>query len=188
MLPVPYYSQRDASGAASDQWYRMCNSSSNAMLAEFLIPKCLSESAAESDMGVDDFYLIQYVENFGDSTDHNAQTQALEALGIESEWCTDLTFEDIDASLEKGIPVVIAGYHKGSVWAPEGGHVWIIIGKVEGGYLCHDPWGYGFRYEDHNGEAVFYPKKPTLNNRWAIDGCGWGRIVTAIDGVPTGLK
>jgi hypothetical protein len=179
---VPYYSQRDN----PEQSWRVCNSSSCAMLAQTLKPGCL----------VDDYqYWVDHVNPYGDSPDHNIQTAALQRLGIRSEWRTNLDYVDIDRSLALGIPMVIGVYHKGSLSAPTGGHILVIVGKdfAKGKevYTAKDPWGEGFdgNYEaNHNGDNVRYPVS-SLSVRWGGKGAGegWGRIVTAIDGKPTGL-
>ncbi|NES69055.1 MAG: hypothetical protein F6K24_29400 [Okeania sp. SIO2D1] len=67
--------------------------------------------------------------------------------------------------------------HKGTLNYPTGGHICVVVGKKSGGYTCHDPWGYGFSYEDHNGQAGYYPYQ-SLDARWLVEGdhSGWGRI------------
>lgn len=189
-LDVAYQSQRDAAGKAADYWWHMCNSSCHAMLIDFLKPGLISDPAHDAGMAIDDYYLNEFVTPFGDSEDHNVHTAALQELGIESYWSQELSYADIDRSLAVGIPMPIGVLHRGSVWAPEGGHIILAIGKDGEGYRFNDPWGYGFAYSDQNGANVFYPKKPSLNNRWLVDGpnAGWGRIITAIDGVKTGLE
>lgn len=189
-LKVPYQSQRDAEGNASDRWWHMCNSSTHAMLAEFLKPGCLSKPAKKKKLQIDDYYLTTLVDATGLETEnHNAHTQALETLGIESYWSYALGFEDATRSLNAGIPFACGVAHKGSVWAPEGGHIILAIGEDDAGWTVHDPWGAGFSYQQWNGAGVYYPREHSLRNRWLLDGpnAGWGRIVTAIDGKPTGL-
>ena len=165
-LKVPYFSQRDN----LVDWHRTCNSSSSAMFAEYFKPGCIGNS--------DDLYWSKYVRERGDTTSHNVQTAALKALGINSEFRTDLGYDDLDRELDANCPVVISVLHKGTIATPTGGHVLIVIGKYPGGYICHDPWGKGFDYADHNGKSVRYPCSPSLDARW-LEGRsngGWGRI------------
>ena len=161
---IPHFSQRDN----YTQSYRTCNSSSCAMGAAFIKPGCIRN---------DDEYL-QRVLSLGDTTDHDVQTRVLKSYGIGSQFRTNLDYEDLDAQLERNRPIVIGILHKGSIHSPSGGHMVIVIGKWEKGYICNDPWGnLNSGYEDHNGEKVYYSRK-SLDARWLMDGpkTGWGRI------------
>jgi len=178
-LKVPYYSQRDNN---SSQWWRQCNTSSHAMVLNFLKPGSVAS---------DDDYFQRYVAPNGDTTDWNVHTNALRRFGIESVYRQDMDFEDLEESLLLGFPVAIGVLHKGPVAAPSGGHILVIIGmdKDKGVFYANDPWGAGFSYTDHNGRGVEYPIYPSLDRRWLADGdrSGWGRLITAVDGKPTGL-
>ncbi|HIK53229.1 MAG TPA: C39 family peptidase, partial [Oscillatoriales cyanobacterium M59_W2019_021] len=163
-LPVPYWSQRDN----MEQPFRTCNTSSCAMVAKFL---------GANISGDDDYF--QYVIKYGDTTDHGAQTQALAEIGIQSTWNTDLDFEDLDKSLESGLPIVIGILHRGPIEAPSGGHMLVVIGRnANGDYIVNDPFGSvldGYASED--GEGLLYPRD-MLVRRWTADGAktGWGRL------------
>lgn len=175
---LKYYSQRDN----RDDWWRQCNSSTHAMLLNYLKPDSVAS---------DDEYYQDYVAPFGNTTDWTIHTKALKKFGIESVFRTDLDFDDLDRSLELGFPVPIGVYHKGTINNIDlhSGHVLLIVGKQEDTYIAYDPWGNGFSYEDHNGKGVEYPASPSLERRWLTDGerTGWGRLITSIDGQPTGL-
>jgi hypothetical protein len=167
-LAVPYYSQRDNLVEAE----RTCSTSSHAMLVSFLKPGAIK--------GDDDYYR-RFVQSIFDSPDWGGHTMALEKLGIRSEFRTDLSYKDLDRSLEAGYPVVMGVLHKGSLKTPFGGHVIICRGRDASrtGYICNDPWGVGFQsYTDPNGEGVFYPKT-SLDARW-VPGAGFGRIVHSV--------
>ena len=139
------------------------------MVAEYLKPGCIK--------GSDDYYFINHFRPNWDSTDHSAQTKALKELGIDSGFSYNLDYEDLDKELAENHPVVIGVLHKGSIHQPSGGHMIVVIGKYESGYICHDPWGRGFDYANHNGRSVRYPYQ-SLNARWLADGAGtgWGRV------------
>lgn len=178
-LKVPYYSQRDNQ---SSEWWRQCNTSSHAMLLNYLKPGSVAS---------DDDYFQRYVRPVGDTTDWGVHTQALKRFGIESVYRQDLDFGNLKKSLTLGFPVAIGVLHKGPVAAPSGGHILVIIGMDEekGVFYANDPWGTGFSYADYNGKKVEYPMYPSLDRRWLADGdkSGWGRLITAIDGKLTGL-
>lgn len=188
-LKVPYYTQVDNRSQAM----RTCNSSTHAMLLNYLKPGSVKS---------DDDYWKKFVQPYGDSTDHNVHTQALREHGIESLWRTDLDFEHINRSLNVKIPVAIGVAHRGNVYTPIGGHIILVVGRKDGGnarsinddvYYVHDPLGAGFEYTSVTlGKGAYqeYPVIPSLVNRWQVEGArsGWGRVITAIDGKPTGLK
>ncbi len=163
-LPVPYLSQRDN---IIGSW-RTCNTSSCAMAAKFLGCKIA---------GDDEYY--QVVIKYGDTTDHGVQTQALSEVGIKSTWHTDLDFDDLDKSLASGLPVVIGILHHGSLDAPTGGHMIVVIGRMANGdYVINDPYGdLNTEYEEENGESLIYTRN-VLDARWLerTKGSGWGRL------------
>jgi hypothetical protein len=162
-LNVPYYSQRDN----AVDWFRTCNASSHAMCVEYLKPGLITG---------DDEYISKLVE-YGNTTDHSAHTRMLSSWGIKSEWRTDLDYADLDRQLELGKPIPIGVLHKGNLSNPTGGHICVVIGKNEDGYIVHDPWGEGFEYSNTNGNSVIYPPQ-SLDKRWLVEGenTGWGRI------------
>lgn len=178
-LKVPYYSQRDN---VSSEWWRQCNTSSHAMILNFLKPGSVAS---------DDDYFQRCVNPYGDTTDWGVHTDALKRFGIDSVYRQDLDFDDLEKSLTLGFPIAIGVLHKGPISAPAGGHILVIIGmdKDKGVFYANDPWGRGFAYTDFNGRGVEYPIYPSLDHRWLADGdhSGWGRLITAIDGKPTGL-
>ncbi|MBW4514573.1 MAG: C39 family peptidase [Timaviella obliquedivisa GSE-PSE-MK23-08B] len=172
-LKVPYFQQVDN----KFEPMRTCNTSSCAMVARFLGAKISSD---------DEYY--QHVIKYGDTTDHTAQTYALKAVGIRSIWRTDLDFADLDGAIAAGLPVVIGILHRGTLNAPEGGHMIVVIGLTsQKDYICHDPFGSlldaagGYTGDVTNGCAVVYPRA-VLNRRWLVEGdrTGWGRLFSKI--------
>ncbi|MBF2080248.1 MAG: C39 family peptidase [Synechococcales cyanobacterium T60_A2020_003] len=168
-LPVPFYLQTDN----RYEPMRTCNTSSCAMVARFLGASITTD---------DEYY--QIVRQYGDTTDHGAQTQALNHIGIRSTWHTNLGFEQLDQSLEAGLPIVIGILHRGSLQSPTGGHMVVVIGRTESrDYICHDPFGSlldpggGYTGDPRNGKQVIYPRY-VLTHRWTPDGdqSGWGRL------------
>lgn len=176
-LPVGYYSQRDS--AVSGQNWRMCFSSSCAMLLNFLKPNVLKGANG------DDQYLAQ-VFNYGDTTSSAAQIKALAWFGVKAQFRTDLNWSDVDAQLAKGIPVPIGILHHGPVSAPTGGGHWIlIVGRTADGskYYVNDPYGdldlvNGGYPGPTNGNHLLY-SKANLSPRWRVNGTGgWGVIAS----------
>lgn len=174
VLQVSYYFQFDSE---TSQGPRMCFSSSCAMLLDDLRPEAL-----EGPGQPDDRYLRR-VQQYGDTTDAQAQLRALRSYGVQAQFRSDLDWEDVDAQLAARTPVPIGILHHGPVSAPRGGGHWVvIIGRNLDGsrYLVHDPageldlvgGGYGL---GRSGKAVWY-SAANLGRRWMVDGpsTGWG--------------
>lgn len=172
VLDVPYFPQTDNYRDAN----RTCNSSSCAMCLEFLKPGTLKGAQG------DDAY-IGKVFQIGDTTDHEVQTKVLSSYGIQSRFSYNLSFADLDRELSAGRPVVIGILHRGSLSAPTGGHMVVVVGKTEDGksYICNDPYGSlntGYSGPVEEGKGAVYSKE-VLKYRWlegGKDNTGWGRI------------
>jgi len=168
-LEVPYYPQTDNYTNAE----RTCNSSACAMCLEYFKPGTLKGAQG------DDAY-IRKVFAIGDTTDHGVQTQVLANYGIQSSFSYNLSFADLDKSLNTEKPVVIGILHRGSLSYPTGGHMVVVIGKTQSGdYVINDPYGSlndGYTGDVYNGKGAIY-KKSDLSARWCPNGNdGWGRI------------
>lgn len=189
ILKVQYFTQLDNYG----QEDRTCNSSACWGGAIYM------KSSLLANAGFDDnsdwsFYLPR-VEDIGDTTDHNAQTEALRKLGVESTWRTNLTIEAVTAEIDQGRPVVIGFLHKGPSDAPFGfGHIILVIGYekdsnsavialivndsygecnlVDGGYKGMPECGAGLRYSVKN----MRPRFECDDAGYPAPGCGYGRI------------
>jgi hypothetical protein len=173
VLNVPYYPQTDNYRDAD----RTCNSSACAMCLEYFKPGTLNGAKG------DDAY-VQKVFAIGDSTDHSVQTKVLADYGIKSNFNYNLSFADLDRELAAGRPVVIGILHRGTLSAPTGGHMVVVIGKRGDDYVVNDPYGSlndGYTGAVTNGKGAVY-KKSDLQYRWlekAKDKTGWGRIFDA---------
>jgi uncharacterized protein YvpB len=173
-LQVTYYSQRDSDDRY--QAFRMCYSSSCAMLLNFLKPGLLHGYNG------DDQYLGRVL-RYGDTTDTNAQLQALAYYGLNASFRQNLTWKEIDEQLAKGHPVPIGILFQGPISAPTGGGHWIVVvGKTDAGYYIHDPYGEldlingEYDTSDDKGAFLIY-SKANLGARWMVGGeLGWGII------------
>ncbi len=172
ILDVPFFPQTDNYRDAN----RTCNSSACAMVLEYLKPGTLKGAKG------DDAY-VQKVFSIGDTTDHLVQTRVLASYGIQSHFSYNLSFADLDRELAAGRPVVIGILHRGSLSAPTGGHMVVVIGKTPAGdYVVNDPYGSlndGYTGAVSNGKGAVY-KKSELARRWCPKyNDGWGRIFEA---------
>ena len=173
VLNVPWFPQTDNYRDAQ----RTCNSSSCAMCLEYFKPGTLQGATG------DDAY-IQKVFAIGDTTDHTVQTKVLDSYGVKSRFVYNLSFADLDRELAAGKPVVIGILHRGSLSAPTGGHLLVVIGKKGDDYVVNDPYGSlndGYTGPVTNGKGAVY-KRSDLMQRWLDKGkdrTGWGRIFDA---------
>jgi GH24 family phage-related lysozyme (muramidase) len=170
ILNVPFYPQTDNYRDAN----RTCNSSSCAMVLEYLKPGTLKGPKG------DDEYLRK-VFAIGDTTDHVVQTRVLASYGVKSFFSYSLGFDDLDRELAAKRPVVIGILHRGPLSAPTGGHMLVVIGRTAAGdYVVNDPYGSlndGYTGAVSNGRGAVYARS-VLQRRWLPDGPkrGWGRI------------
>jgi hypothetical protein len=190
-LSVPYYSQ------TNNDWhpgfgdgYRQCNLTSCTMLADFLLEGELSRKAKAEGLHEPESFYQQVLAKYGDTTDHNCQTQALHELGIESYYTQQkLSAEDLLLSLGKGIPVVLGVKYK------TGGHIVLLVGHDPEHrlWLVHDPYGTRHGASDSYDVGIggaFDAYSYSSFDRIFWDrgiGTGDGRIVTSVRGKPTGL-
>jgi hypothetical protein len=156
---------------------RTCNSSACAMCLEYFKPGTLKGPKG------DDAY-VQKVFAAGDTTDHTVQTRVLMGYGIKSAFKYDLSFADLDKELAANRPMVIGILHRGSLGAPTGGHMVVVMGKTPAGdYIVHDPYGSlndGYTGPVTNGRGAVY-KRSELARRWCPKGNdGWGRVFDAV--------
>jgi len=177
-LNVPYLYQLDSE--EEGQAGRMCFSSTNAMLVEYLKPGALKDSGQ-----ADDAYLEQVLE-YGDTTSAEAQIMALASYEVNARFRQDGTTERAKAILRGGTPVPIGVLHHGSVSSPSGGGHWLLlVGFDEDAkeWICHDPAGrmdlLGGSYADSSPTAGRYVRYAFsgLNPRWCVAGEGDGWFV-----------
>ena len=169
-LQVPYQSQRDN---ASGTGYRECFSSSCAMVAMYW-------GKIEND---DAYNKVR--EQFGDSTDAQAQLRALRSLGLSAEFKTSGTVDDLKHQINIGRPTPVGWLHKGALPGTGGGHYCVIRGFDSSGWWVNDPYGNcdllnGGYLGSTNGEKLHYSYK-NWNPRWEVDGPGTGWYVDIWD-------
>lgn len=172
-LKVPYLSQRDSEVAG--QAGRMCFSSSCAMLVMALRPgKLLGPNA-------DDQYL-RIVQRYGDTTDAQAQIQALAQCGIKARFTQTADWADLERQINRGVPMPMGILHHGPVSKPTGGGHWITaIGFTPTAVIVNDPYGdldlVRGGYLSTKGACLGYSRK-NLGPRWMVEGprSGWAII------------
>lgn len=157
-LDVKYQSQNDN---LSGTGYRECFSSSMAMIAMYW-----------GKVANDDEY-NKVRARYGDTTDPNAQVQALKSLGLNPTYIQNGSVETLETEINEGRPVGVGWLHKGPVSNPSGGGHWtVVIGYNEDNWIHNDPNGVadmvnGGYTNNWNGEMVSYTRK-NWNPRWLV--------------------
>jgi len=163
-LDVPYQSQNDN---ASGTGYRECFSSSCAMVAMFY-GKIKNDDA---------YNLVR--QKYGDSTDPQAQVRTLRSLGLEANFITNATTQDVKTAIDAGRPVPCGWLHKGHISSPSGGgHYSVVVGYTDSAWIMNDPNGEanltaGGYTNNLNGDHLSYSFK-NWNPRWVVEGEGSG--------------
>ena len=154
--PTRYFSQRDNYTMS----HRTCNSSSNAMYLDWLL-----RVTGQPQLQSDDIYLRKVLE-FGDTIYHGVQTSAIQEFGFRTKWMTDADLPFIEDLLDAGFPVVANILHRGSLAAPRGGHIILLIARKGSNFISHDPYGSLLsNYTNTNGAFSKIPRE-VFKIRW----------------------
>jgi hypothetical protein len=188
-LQVPYFRQNDNDAKVFGAGWRQCNTTSNCMLADYLLQGALTKAAKNKGYREPESVFMRIVAKYGDTINHEAQTKALKEIGINSYFSRSISSKDVMLSLSYGIPVVAGFAFKNS------GHICVIVGHdpVKRIFLVHDPYGIRYGASDAyevNAWAAFDPYSYSTMQRlfWDMGNeAGWGRIVTSVNGQPTAL-
>lgn len=183
-LNVPYYAQNsdeDWDGVAGNV---QCAPTSNTMLLAFIKPDFVAESIKRKYVEPESYYTWAF-DNLGYSADdrgnHDIHTKVLSYFGLDTVWRTNLLRADISKSLSEGFPVVVGMDYKTA------GHICIIVGETDEGFLLHDPYGKRNSYLDEytyinpgtdgdtTGSYDLYTWD-TLDKVLFVGGSAWGRL------------
>lgn len=143
VLSLSWQSQMDS---ATEQWYRMCYTSSSTMMCEYLNPGCLeNHPLRKAGEQLDDFYLRILNSKFGDSTDTAAQLAMHRYLKVNTRFSAAASRETLEYYLDKGYPVMTGQLHHG-FWKtpnPVKSHWTICVGWTpeNDSFVFHDPAG-----------------------------------------------
>lgn len=190
-LNVPYFQQmnNDPTVVNMGGGWRQCNTTSNCMLADYLLQGKLSQAAKQKGYPEPESVFMRIVAKYGDTTNHDAQTAALKEIGINSYFSRSISSKDVMLSLSYGIPVVCGFAYRSS------GHICVIVGHdpARRVFLVHDPYGIRYGSSDNyevNAWGAFDPYSYSTMQRvyWDLGNeAGWGRVVTSVNGRATGL-
>lgn len=143
-LDVPYYYQEDNAYEPGST----CGITSGAMMVDTWHPGSVTP----------DTLYLDYGKSQGQSP--SLLAALYEAEGLYADWTTQGSRADIRAQLDAGRPVAVHG------WWTSAGHVTVIIGYDDDGWIVNDPAGDWYQgYFNPDGEAVHYP----LDGEWDAD-------------------
>lgn len=172
---VPYFHQLDHK---SGQGYRLCFSTSAAMVAAFYGMVQTQEEYTE------------IRQKYGDTIHVKTHLQALKELGLGAEFRDDGDDALIEAEVTSMRPVLVGWLHRGPIHAPycdeRGcGHWSVIVGYDKTHWIMHDPMGShdiieGGHYSTEGGRYTKVPRK-AFSERWQVEGPGSGWVIIVDD-------
>lgn len=191
-LDLSYYCQRDNDDNLFGPGYRQCNLTSVAMVLDYCLGKGeLGRLAKANGFNEPESYYGSKLVKYGDTTDHDAHTRCLSRdFKIETTFSYAVSLQDLCKQIGVAkLPMVVGMKYKAS------GHM--IVAK---GYdlskkqvIVNDPYGVRYGVADsydtsRSGESDTYSFDAMDALFWDMGSkSGWGRIITSIKGVPTGM-
>ncbi len=125
----------------------------------------------------DDVYLA-VVQRYGDTTDANAQLQALAHYGVTARLVQTADFDLIEEQIARGIPVPCGYIHRGSMERPTGSGHWLLVyGHTPTHLVVNDPWGEPDLVSgatlNANGMGLRFSRQ-NFGRRWMVEPIGGG--------------
>lgn len=169
VLNIAYKSQIDNANNPTGS----CNVTSSAMCLEYWGLKAKGSGQLEDE-------LYEWLESEGLSRhDPNHLKLAIEAYGCRDDFSARATIAEIKQAIDNAIPVIVHGYFTTF------GHIIVLIGYNDKGFICHDPYGEwtsgGYDRNDggnpKKGEAIVYSYGLIERTCFPDGGC-WAHFVT----------
>lgn len=168
---APYYHQLTST---TGYGFRECFSAAAAMAASF-------------HSKVDSFNLYNFVrKRIGDSTSIDVQLETLRTLGVDAEFKSNGTFDDLELEIDAGRPVIVMYLDKGHVSNPscdgEGcGHVVLVVGYNREELIIHDPMGIpdmiNGGHKNQSRADYVRINRQQFRPRWEVEGDGTGWMI-----------
>jgi hypothetical protein len=182
-LNVPAFNQRDNATDLFQNGSRQCFLTTVAMLINYLKPQALKGyDEPESAYG-------HTLYKYGDTTDPQAQVNALLDFGIKAYFTNTASLDDVARQLYLGIPTPF-----GIFWH-DSGHWLLATGRAPNGFYVNNPYGILHPDEGHSGYYTTEGFTDTFS--WKLlkqvftdlgNEAGYALMITAIDGKPTGVR
>jgi GH24 family phage-related lysozyme (muramidase)/uncharacterized protein YvpB len=169
ILDIGYKSQTDNRNNPTGS----CNVTSSAMCLTYWGIKGSGQGQFEDE-------LYEWMENEGLSRhEPNHLKIMIEHFGCRDHFTTRASIAEIKKALDSGVPVIVHGYFTTF------GHIIVIIGYNDKGFICHDPYGEwtSVRYDlndssnPNKGKAILY-SYGLIERTCLPDGGCWAHFVT----------
>lgn len=168
-LEVPYYSQRDNIVRP----HQTCNMTCCAMVVEYYYPgtNAKKEGQLEDEMTLTAMKLWGYDSIYY----HSRIVDILDRYGVKSVFSTTTPVEKMKQSISEGNPVIYSGKFTRS------GHIIILVGYDERGFIVHDPYGEwfasGYR-ADKPGDYKHYSYNLISAVSYSGEDFGWAHLTS----------
>jgi GH24 family phage-related lysozyme (muramidase)/uncharacterized protein YvpB len=166
LLDVPYLSQRDNVVRP----HQTCNVTSCAMVIKYYYPTITSKGQLEDELS------SKLISRYGSDAIyyHNNLVTILAEYGVKSVFNTNTSFEDVKRSLDNGHPVIYSGKFTRS------GHIIVIRGYDDTGFIVNDPYGEWFStgYQNKSGAKLHYSYGLISRVSYSGKDAGWCHICT----------
>jgi uncharacterized protein YvpB len=130
-LEVPYLSQLN--NVCSP--YSTCNTTSVAMCLAFFGHRQIDEMGLQLEDELTDYCYANALDNHSPF----ALQELIKRYGYEDNFQIDAQWKDVKAWIGKGKPCIVHGFFTKS------GHIIVIVGYSDEGFIVHDPYGEWFR-------------------------------------------
>jgi len=173
LLDVPYLSQRDN----KIRPHQTCNVTSCAMVIKYYYPTLKYNGQLEDELAT------KLINKYGNDSIyyHNRLVEILKEYGVKSIFNTVTNFEDVKKHLANGNPVIYSGKFTGS------GHIIVLIGYDDKGFIVNDPYGEWFStgYQNKSGAKLHYSYNLISRLSYSGKDAGWCHICTPMNVEPT---
>ena len=159
---IPYYSQRDN----KTRPYQTCNMTCCAMVIKAFYP----DTTSKYDQ-LEDELTEWCVRKYGHEGIyyHSNIVKVLDHWGVKSEFAVDTPFDKARRYLDEGNLCIYSGKFTGS------GHIIVLVGYDEKGFIVNDPYGEWFStgYKNKSGERLHYSYNLMNRVSYGTTGTGW---------------
>lgn len=169
-LNVPYFSQRDN----SIRPHQTCNMTCASMVIEYYYPGTNNKVSGQ----LEDTLTRNAVNKWGRDSiySHNRIVDTLHEWKVNSSFSITTTVEKMKESLSNGNPVIYSGKFTRS------GHIIVLTGFDDKGFLVNDPYGEWFPtgYVNTSGKDLHYSYKLIERVSYSGKKHGWAHLTSKI--------
>lgn len=172
ILDVPYFSQRDN----TIRPHQTCNVTCCAMVIEYFHPGTVKKYKGQ----LEDNLTTWCVNKWGKDSiySHNTLVDTLREWGVNSKFSTETPVEEIKRNISMGNPCIYSGKFT------KGGHIIVIIGYNNKGFIVNDPYGEwfstGYNSNKTNGGKLIYSYELFEKVSYSGKSKGWAHLCSKV--------